>query len=473
MENLRIEDIKRKLRDNYDVKYRELRCGNTVATLAFIDNLCDSKYISDYIIGPLVRRKGPCPDLAFIKAEVLEATMAQDVLSTDDAVMHILSADVVIVFPQFKRAVACAAKGYAKRPIDIPITETVIKGPREGFTESINDNISAIRRRVKSPKLKIEPMIVGANTQTSVAIVYLEGVTPENIVQYVRSKITEVDGKSKKGFVMYPNYIEEAMKCKATPFDTIGYTEKPDSAVAKLAEGRVLVIVDGNPFVITAPCFFVENFQTTDDYTMNKYVANEGRVLRWISFLMSTLVPGLYLALITYHYKLLPSVYIFRMAIFRAGVPVPAWTELLYMILFFQIVREAGVRLPQPIGPTLSIVGALILGEAAVNSGLASQVTVVIVAITSIASYLVPKVHAAIFVWNILLVLFAGFLGLPGFFTGLIVMIGHIASLTSCGYPYLYPTGTLKDFKYKDVLFRGDLTKISNGIIKGEEQSNG
>ena len=157
------------------------------------------------------------------------------------------------------------------------------------------------------------------------------------------------------------------------------------------------------------------------------------------------------------------------MAVFRAGVPVPTVVELLYMIIFFQIIREAGVRLPQPIGPTLSIVGALILGDAAVNSGLASQVTVVVVAITSIASYLVPKVYVAIFTWNILIIIFSASLGLPGFYISFVLFVSHLASLTSCGYPYLYPLGTLRSFKYKDVIFRGDLDKISSNIFSEED----
>jgi hypothetical protein len=162
-------------------------------------------------------------------------------------------------------------------------------------------------------------------------------------------------------------------------------------------------------------------------------------------------------------------VFIIRLAIFRAGVPVPTVIELLYMIFFFQVIREAGVRLPQPIGPTLSIVGALILGDAAVASGLSSQVTVVVVAITSIASYLIPKIYIGVFLWNLILILFAAFLGLPGFYMGFVVFVSHLANQTTCGYPYLYTLGTLKTFKYKDALFRGDLNRISSNILDGDE----
>lgn len=471
MEKISIENIKEKLTNNYDVTYREIKCKKGSIYLVFVDNLCDSKFISEYIIAPLMRNLELCKDINVIKKEVIVASSVEDVNTLDDAVTHILSADVVIVFSFMNKAIYCAAQGFAKRAIDVPITETVIKGPREGFTENIDVNISSIRRRIKTPKLKIENMTLGEESKTAVAMLYIEGIAPGKLVNYIRDKVNKVNKVNNKGFILYQNYIEEELKCKGTTFDTIGYTEKPDIVASKLAEGRVAIISDGSAFVMTAPYFFIENFQTTDDYTMNKFTSNQGRVLRWISFLMSTLAPGLYLALITYHYKLIPSVYTFRLAIFRAGVPVPAAVELLYMIFFFQLIREAGVRLPQPIGPTLSIVGALILGEAAVTSGLASQVTVVIVAITSIASYLTPKVQTAVFIWNIIFILFSGLLGIPGFFTAFVVFVAHLAGLTTCGYPYLYPLGTLKSFKYKDVLSRGDLTKISSGILIRDDET--
>lgn len=470
MGGISIENIKARLKDNYDVIYREINCKDGAIYIIFIDSLCDSTYISEYIISPLIDKMEINHNIDSLKKEVILAASIGDVDTLEDATTHVLSADVVVLFSFMNKAVYCSAKGFEKRSIEAPIAETVIKGPREGFTESINDNISSIRRRVKTPNLKIENIILGEQSKTAVALLYIEGITPVCLIDYIKDKMEKVREKNKKGFVLYSNYIEEELKCKGTAFDTIGYTEKPDIAASKLIEGRVIIIMDGTPFVITAPYFFIENFQTTDDYTTNKFIANQGRVLRWVSFFMSVLVPGLYLALITYHFKLIPSVYIFRMAIFRAGVPVPASVELLIMIFFFQIIREAGVRLPQPIGPTLSIVGALILGEAAVNSGLASQVTIVVVAITSIASYLVPTAHTALFLWNVIIVIFSSLLGLPGYFTGVIVFVAHISGLTSCGYPYIYPVGTLKTFKYKDDLWRGDLSRISDNILDGGDK---
>lgn len=471
MESIRIKDIKEKLKNNFDVKYREISCKSGIIYLVFIENLCDVKFISEYIIAPIMDKADECCDIERIKKEIIFATTTENVNTLDEAVIHILNADAVLVFSYLNRAIYCPAKGFAKRAVDTPITETVIRGPREGFVEPIEDNISAIRRRIKTPNLKIEQFKLGESSQTTAVLFYIEGITPLKLVNYIRDKINHVNSINKKGFILYENYIQEELNCKNTGFDTIGFTEKPDVAASKLSEGRAVIIVDGNPIAITAPHFFIENFQATDDYTSNKYFANMGRLLRWMAFILSTLIPGIFLALVTYHFKLIPSTYIFRMAIFRAGVPVPTVIELLYMIFFFQIIREAGVRLPQPIGPTLSIVGALILGDAAVASGLTSQVTVVVVAITSISSYLVPKIYPGIFVWNVIIILFSSLLGLPGFYTGFVVFVSHLASLTTCGYPYLYPLGTLKSFKYKDIIFRGDLSKISSNILNGDEEN--
>lgn len=464
-----IEYVRERLNNTFDVKYREIKWHDNNIYIVYIESLCDSKFISEYIIAPIMTRGEEYHNVDDIKGRVIVSNSIEEAKGKEEIITSILTANAVIIFDDINRCLCCEVKGFPKRSIDIPITETVIKGPREGFSENIQDNISAIRRRIKSANLKIERVILGNESKTTVAIFYMEDKTPEELIKTVRDKINDISRNFKDEFIFDISSIEEGLRNKGTPFDTIGYTEKPDVAASKISEGRVLVMADGGSFAITAPYFFIENFQTTDDYTLNKFMANMARFLRWFSFGISTLLPGIYIALVTYHFKLVPSTFLLRMAVFRAGVPVPTVIELLYMIVFFQIIREAGVRLPQPIGPTLSIVGALILGDAAVNSGLASQVTVVVVAITSIASYLVPKVYVAIFTWNILIIIFSASLGLPGFYISFVLFVSHLASLTSCGYPYLYPLGTLRSFKYKDVIFRGDLDKISSNILSEED----
>ncbi|MCB2353359.1 spore germination protein [Clostridium estertheticum] len=465
MKKIDINFIREKLKNSYDVKYREIQCDVGTITGVFIDDLCDSKFISEYIFNPLIRHKISTVDLEYIKKEVLPANSIGDINSNEEAIVHILSGDLVLIFSFANKSIFCEAKGYVRRGVGIPVTENVIKGPREGFTEAFIDNVSLIRRKIKNPDLKFEPLFLGNKSNTVVVIAYIEGVAPRKLVDYIRRKVTNI----KLEFILDTNYIEEELKSKNTMFDTIGTTEKPDVAASKLLEGKIAIIVDGTPFVITAPYFFIDNFHTPDDYYSNMYFANASRIMRLVAFFSASMLSGLYLSIATYHFSIIPSVLAIKFTMSRADVPLPTVIELLLMTFFFQLLREAGIRLPQSIGQAMSIVGALILGDAVVGVGLASQSTVVIVALSSISSFLVPKLYGALSIWNIIIIIFSSLLGLPGFYIGFFIFIAHMAGLESCGYPYLFPMGTLESFKFKDVLYRRDLNKISNSIFDEDD----
>lgn len=464
MNEILIKKIKKRLKDNYDVKYREIEREEGVIYIIFIDNLTDSQFISEYIVAPIVERELEISDVETLKKEVLFANIIGDVEDEEDIYIHILSGDTVIISSNFEEIIFCESKSYTRRSVDIPITESVIKGPREGFTETFVDNVSLIRRKVKNPDLKFESFFIGEKSNTPVVISYINNLADEKLVSYVRSQIKTMD----VNFILDTNYIEEKLRNKKTAFETIGYSEKPDIIASKLFEGRVAVLVDGTPFVITAPYFFLENFQMSDDYYLNKVMINIIRVLRYLSFFIALLLPGAYVAFTTYHFSFIPSVIAYRLAVSRAGVPFPTVIEVLLMMFFFQILREAGIRLPQPVGQAMSIIGALILGDAAVGAGLASQSTLVIIALSSIASFLTPKLYAPILVWQALIVIISALLGLPGFYMIFFMMLAHIAGLSSCGYPYLFPIGTSTNYKFKDLIFRSDLNKISKNIFKDE-----
>ena len=287
-------------------------------------------------------------------------------------------------------------------------------------------------------------------------MVYINGLAPQKLINQIREKLTHYD----QDFVHSSNYIEERLKAKYTAFDTVGYTEKPDVAASKIAEGRVAILTDGSPFAITVPHFFVETFQAPDDYYMNILFANTARWLRYFAFGAATLLPGFYVALVTYHFSLIPSVFIFRLAVSRAGIPFPTIVEVYMLFIFFLFIREGSIRLPQPLGSSMSIVGALILGDALVASALASNVTLIIVALGSITSFLVPRNYGALSIWAIIILFISSLLGLPGFYIGFILLCSHITGLQTCGYPFAYPIGTLKDFKFRDTVIRGYLKKV-------------
>lgn len=465
--NKLVDNLKETFKDNFDVKYRDIKTVIGDVTLVFIDTLCSTIFISDYIIKPLEIMNEDTNSLLDVKDKVLNINMVDWVKDTKDAYLHLLSGDILIISAKESKVLYCEVKGYVRRGVGIPLTEEVIKGPREGFTEAFVDNVTLIRRRAKNSNLKIEPIYAGSNSNTVVCIVYIKGIAPEKLVDKVRKAVKDINSS----FVLDTNYIEEKLKNKSSAFDTTGYTEKADTAVARIMEGRVAIVVDGTPFVATVPHFFVENFQTADDYYINKYFSTFTRIIRWISFFIAILLPGFYLAVSTYHFSLIPSLLIFRMAVSRAGVPFPTIVEVLLLMFFFQLIKEAGLRLPQPIGTAMSIVSALILGDAAVGAGLASRTTLIVVAISTVSYFLIPKLYTAASLWSLIMLIFSSLLGLPGFYIGLMMLLSHLSSLDSCGYNYIFPLGTIKKFRFKDIFIRGNLDDISKGIFM-EDHNN-
>jgi spore germination protein len=384
----KIKYIKKRFENAFDVKYRDIQTSLGPCTLAFIDDLCSISFISEYIVTPLTKMNYTCKDVKDIVEHVLNMGLVDYAKDLEDAVTHILSGDIVLLFRDYDEIIFCEVKGFVRRGVAVPLTESVLKGPREGFTELLVDNVSLIRRKIKNADLKFEPLFVGENSKTFVCVSYIEGLAPENLIQHVRDVITNLDIK----FILDTNYIEDELRSdKKSTFDTVGYTEKPDEVASKVLEGRVAVLVDGTPFVITVPFFFLENFQAPDDYYINQYFANFTRVLRWIAFFVATFVPGLYVALLTHHFALIPSMFIFRLAVSRAGVPLPTIIEVLIMMIAFQCIKEAGLRLPQPIGGAMSIVAALILGDAVVGAGIASRVTIIVVAASTLSYFLIQS----------------------------------------------------------------------------------
>lgn len=427
--------------------------------------MCNSNYISEFIIQPLMSYNKNIEAIDTIIESVLHSNNVGIVSNSKEAIMQILKGSVVIVVDSFDKAIYCEAIGAAKRKVAIPETEAVLKGPREGFNDSIVDNISLLRRRVNNQNLKFENFVMGEKSNTTVVLAYIKDTVDEKVLNYVKERINNV----KYDYIMDINYLESVLKEKNTLFDVIGHSEKPDKVASNLLEGKVAILVEGSPNVATVPYFFVENFQTSDDYYINRYYANFSRGIRWVAFMMATFLSAIYIAISTYHFSLIPIVFVFRLAVSRSGVPFPTFLEVLLMFLFFQLIKEAGIRLPQPIGQAMSIVGALILGDAAVGAGITSQSTVLIVALSSICYFLIPKLYGGITIWSLVLIFFGTCNGLPGFYIGFFMLVTHLSSLKTCQYPYIHPLISYKKLKLKDTVFRKKLSTISRGILKRKD----
>lgn len=464
-----IEYVKKRFEGAFDVKYREIMTSLGLCTLVFIDDLCSTQFISEYIVTPLGKKDYKCWRVEDVIPNVLGINIANYAKDVEDAILHVLSGDVVLLFNDHEKIIYCEVKGFVRRGVGIPVTESVVKGPREGFTELFVDNVSLIRRKIKNSDLKFEPIYVGNKSQTVVCISYIKGIAPDYLIDHVKEIVNKLDLK----FILDTNYIEDALRKKKSVFDTVGYTEKPDEVAAKMLEGRVAILVDGTPFVITVPYFFLENFQAPDDYYLNKYFVNFTRVIRWIAFFLATFMPGLYVAILTHHFALIPSLFVFRLAVSRAGVPLPTIVEVLIMMLAFQLIKEAGLRLPQPIGGAMSIVAGLILGDAVVGAGIASRITIIVVAISTLSYFLTPKLYGAMSIWSLIITVVSSMFGLPGFFIVALVLIAKLADLDTGGYSYLFPLGSIETYKFKDIIFRGDLRHISQHVVeKGGEDNN-
>ncbi|GIP39428.1 spore germination protein KA [Paenibacillus sp. J31TS4] len=357
-----------------------------------------------------------------------------------------------------------------KRGVEEPSTQSVIRGPREGFTETLRVNTALVRRKVRNSRLRLESGRAGQVTRTDLAIMYIEGIADPAVVQEVRDRLNDIriDG------ILESGYVEEMIQDSTrSPFPTVYNTERPDSVAAALLEGRVAIFVDGTPFVLLVPALFMQFFQAPEDYYQRADFATLLRLLRFLSFFIALLAPSLYIAVTTFHQELIPTSLLISLAGQREGVPFPAFVEALLMEITFEILREAGVRMPKTIGQSVSIVGTLVIGEAAVNAGLVSPAMVIIVSITAISNFVMPAFSMGISIRMIRLVMMglAASFGLLGIIVGLLALLLHLCSLRSFGTSYMTPFAPLLMSNIKDTLLRipwsGMLTRPKPAAGKG------
>lgn len=391
--------------------------------------------------------------LASIEDGLLPSHQVQRSALLGEICHRISSGETALLFAGVGQSLICDTSGFATRSITEPTSETTIRGPRVGFIESIETNITLLRRRIKTPNLWIENYQVGDLTQTQLSLVYIKGLASEELLTEVRSRLKRirVDGVLESGHV--EEYIEDT---PFTLFPMVLRTERPDRVVGNLLEGNVALLTDGTPFVMTLPAKFVELLQSPDDYYDRSPIGSLTRFLRFAAYLISILLPGIYVATINFHQELIPTTLLLRISAAREGLPFPVVVEALMMELAFEILREAGVRLPQAIGSAISIVGALILGEAAIRAGIVSPIIIIIVALTAISSFTAPVYSIGISA-RILRFFFIGLgaaFGLFGIQAGILLFLIHLCSLRSFGIPYFAPLGPLIWADWKDTFIR-------------------
>jgi len=362
-----------------------------------------------------------------------------------------LAGNTILLVNGFNKALIISTIGWERRGITEPTTEVVVRGPKEGFTETLRSNTTLLRRKIHNPDLKIESLIIGQRTNTNIAIAYIKELANEKLVKELKSRLNKINTDS----ILESGYIEELIEdAPLSPFSTIGNSEKPDKVAAKILEGRIAILVDGTPFVLTIPKLFIENFQSVEDYYSRPFLSSLIRFFRYIAFLISMTGPAIYVALTNFHQETIPTPLVLTMASSKEGIPFPGVLEALLMVVTFELLREAGIRLPRAVGQAVSIVGALVLGEAAVSAGLISAPMVIVVATTAITSFIVSPLYDVVSIMRYIFIILAAIMGAVGISVGLLGLLIHLSSLRSFGSPFLSPLAPVYFKNLKDSFVR-------------------
>ncbi|GGI43972.1 spore germination protein KA [Paenibacillus marchantiophytorum] len=444
--------------------------------IVYTDGLVDVTIINDFIMRSLMSESilaDPEDDpLTIMESFTLAIGEINQISDMERVLNHVLSGDSVIFVEGSAIALAANTKGWKDRGVSETSVETVIRGPREAFSESIRTNSALIRRKIKDPNLWLETFRIGNVTKTDMILIYIKGVARESLIAEVRRRLNsiQIDG------VFESSNIEEIIQDQQiTVFPTLYNSERPDVIAMELMQGKIAILVDGTPFVLIAPALFETFLKASEDYYHRVDISTLIRMLRYAGFLIALLAPSLYVAITTYHQEMIPTSLLISLSAQREGTPFPAFIEALMMEVTFEVLREAALRMPRSIGSALSFVGTLVIGQAAVEAGIISAAMVIVVSITAICSFVFPSydLSNAIRILRFPMMALAASFGLVGIFVGLLVLVMHLNSLQSFGVPYLSPFAPLELDRQRDAMFRlpfqRTFSRISQISKKNEE----
>jgi spore germination protein KA len=458
-----IENITTHTGESDDLIVRELRIGEggvqTDIAIIYFDGLTEDNSVNQFIMEPLMNRRGARSDysesdlLDRLKNSYLTVGQIYEVDSLEAAVSSLMNGSVVVIPDGYAQGFYLSMAGWEQRAVSEPANQTVIRGPKEAFTENIKVNSALVRRIIKDPNLVLKNRKIGNVTQTNVSIMYIVGLADETALKEVIRRL----GMISTDAILESGYIEEYIQDEPyTIFPTVQNTERPDVVAASLLEGRIAILIDGTPHVLLVPALFVQFFQSAEDYYQRADISTLLRVLRYFGLFIATLVPSLYIAITTFQQEMLPTQLLVSLAAQREGVPFPAFVEALVMEATYEILREAGVRMPRAVGQAVSIVGTLVIGQAAVEAGVISASMIIVVSITAISGYVIPEfdMSIAVRITRFLFMGLAAVFGMFGVFIGIVLLMLHLSSLRSFGVPYMAPVGPFSFRDQKDVILR-------------------
>ncbi|WP_337134021.1 spore germination protein [Priestia megaterium] len=464
--SLTLKAVKNEIGHNSDVHFREFIIGRTgiQAAIIFVEGLSDKDLIEKHILSSLMADfskeyqqdqlyvKGSLSK-QFIKSQVLSISEVEEVHPIKEVISKVLTGSTALLIDGLSLALILGTSKIKTRTIEEPVSEALVRGPRIGFTESLSDNTSLLRGSGDIENLSLVKFQVGKRSKKDLVVAYIKEVVNPELVEEVEKRIKKIDLDN----VPESGYVEQLIEDNyLSPFPQVQNTERPDRVIAALMEGRVAILLDGTPFALIAPVTFSMMLQSPEDYYERWIPGTFIRFLRYIAVVLSLFTPALYIAFISFHPGLIPTKLAISIIGSRSGVPFPALIEALFMELSIEILREAGLRLPKPIGPAMGIVGGLIIGEAAVQAGIVSPILVIVVALTAISSFSIPQYSVGITlrILRFVAMLCAAILGLYGVILFFLFMMSHLVKLKSFGVPYMSPAVPYRLSEWKDLVVR-------------------
>ena len=456
------ENLKLILGKSNDIVFTEIYINGDeriTATLLFVDGLIDRNAVNNDILKPLAEesklsKSKNIKDIIELINHGAVYYHAQKIRNNlDDVINDVLTGNTALIFDKEKTALTFDTRDYEKRSITEPTNESVIKGAKDSFIENLRTNTATVRNKIQTKNLIIRETIIGKQTLTPVAMVYMDGITNIDLVNEVKERLDKIDieGITSVGFI--EEYIIER---KYSPFPQVISTERPDKFCANILEGRIGIIIGGYPVSYIIPATLAQFFQAPEDYGQNYINGSFIRILRYVLLFITLLLPAIYIVLVQFNQGMIPSELAISIASTEEGVPFPSFIQVIFMVLAFEVLQEAGIRLPRITGQIVPIVGALIVGDAAVKASMISPIVVIIIAATAVASYTMPNddVRLALRVWRLLVIILSSILGLIGLSIGIILFLHHLCRIETFGIPYLSPFAGIDREELKDTLIR-------------------
>lgn len=456
------DKFKEDFKDCSDFLLREaVACGEK-CFFCVMDGLVNSLMLSQMIVSPILKRElkadNTCDLFEKIKLSVVNSVEMKEVETFEDCYFFLMSGFCVFILEGCNKALVMGIQGWGKRSVDEPSNESNVKGAKECFIESLNDNKALLRKRLKTPNLKYKQIMLGAEAKTSVVIAYMSDRADSSLVKDVERRLKAAHFNTVSDYGEIVPFVDTDIK---SFFSCVGNTERPDVAASKLLEGRVVIMIDGTPFAIYLPCLFSDNFHSVDDYDTPPFYSGFIRILKYFSFIISVFLPGLYVAVGTFHQELIPTNLLITIASEEVTTPFSLMPEAIMLLVLYEIMREAGLRLPKTIGHAISIIGGIIIGETTVTAGLIGAPMLVVIAMTAISSYVVYPLYETVSVLRFLFILVGGLTGMYGIVLGAGVVFINICSLNPFGVPLSSPISPLDKHSIGDIFYRQSWKKLA------------